>query len=106
MSEVVVFVTVRDIEEGKTLARLLVEKRLAACANIIPHVYSIFEWEGKVSEEAEGLMVIKTTLRTFKELETEIKAHHSYSVPEIIALPIVEGSTEYLSWLKEKTKSF
>jgi len=78
-----------------------VEKKLAACANILPGVESIYRWKGKVERAREVLMVMKTTVMRLRELEREVKRLHSYDVPEFIALPVTEGSTKYLSWLNE-----
>ena len=104
MAEVVIFVTASSEQEATKIGRLLVEKKLAACVNLMPGIRSIFEWEGKVSEGQECLMIIKSTTEVFDVLEAAIKAHHSYDVPEIIALPIVKGSAAYLAWVKEMTK--
>lgn len=101
--EVVVLVTTRDEDEGVALARALVEKRVAACVNVIPIIQSVYEWEGKVRQGSECLMIIKSTTDVFDALETTVKSLHSYSVPEIIALPIARGSQEYLSWVRGAT---
>ena len=96
---VVVLVTASSEEEAHTLARDLLEKRLIACANLVP-VQSLFLWEGDLSEEDEVLMIIKTTHSTFREKLIEaIKEKHSYDVPEIIGMPIVLGSADYLKWI-------
>jgi len=104
VAEVVVFVTVPSEKEGVFLGRTLVEQRLVACATLIPNVRSIFRWEGKISEEQECLLVLKSRTEVYDALEVAVKAHHSYDVPEIIALPILQGSAEYLSWIREMTK--
>ena len=98
--EIVVLVTAASETEAKFIARRIVEEKLVACVNIIPTIQSVFEWEGKVMEEQESLLIIKTKAEVFAMLESVIKAHHSYSVPEIIALPIQMGSTAYLEWLR------
>jgi len=102
---IVVLVTTSSEEEAVALGKLLVEQRLVACANILPKVKSIFQWDGKISEEEECLMILKTKKPLFKALEKTIMAHHSYDVPEIIALPIVEGSQSYLSWVHDMTRN-
>lgn len=104
MSELVVLVTTQNEKDANTLAEILVCQKVAACVNIIPHIQSVFEWEGKVSKETESLMVIKSTEDAYQALEAMIKAHHTYSVPEIIALPITFGSAEYLSWIHGNIK--
>ncbi|TFH02293.1 MAG: divalent-cation tolerance protein CutA [Calditrichales bacterium] len=87
--------------EAKRISRKLVEKRLAACCNIIPGVTSIYSWEGKIEESQESLLLIKTTLKNYEQLEKEIKMIHSYAVPEIIALNAETGSTAYLDWIAD-----
>ncbi len=88
MEEIVVLVTVSSEEEATSLSRILVENGLAACVNIIPGVRSIFKWDGKISEEQEFLLLAKTGRQAFDPLVSMVKANHSYTVPEIIALPI------------------
>ena len=85
-------------EEADSLARALVEERLAACVNIAP-VRSCYIWEGKLNSDPEALLIIKTTREGFEPLKKRIAELHSYAVPEIIALPIVEGHQPYLDWL-------
>ena len=105
MGEVVVLITTGSEEEAGKIGRLLVSEGLVACANIVPKVQSIFRWEGKVVEEEETLLIIKSVDDAFESLETMVKAHHSYDVPEIIAIPIQKGSTEYLSWVRKMSCS-
>jgi periplasmic divalent cation tolerance protein len=105
MSEaIVVLVTCGTEDEAVEIAHALVEERLAACVNLISPVRSIYRWEGKIWDEKEWVLIIKTQKRRFEELEKKVKSLHSYSVPEIIALPIIEGSASYLNWLEEMTK--
>ncbi|GBE36656.1 divalent-cation tolerance protein CutA [bacterium BMS3Bbin07] len=98
----VVFITAPDEEEAARIARTIVEERLAGCVNIVKGIRSIYSWEGKVEDEHEVLMIVKTKRDLFNALEKRVKELHSYSVPEIISLPLVEGSEEYLSWLKHE----
>ena len=98
---IVVLVTCGSEEEALRIAQSLVEGRLAACVNIISPVRSIYRWEGKIWDEKEWTLIIKTQKKRFEELEKKVKSLHSYSVPEIIALPIVEGSASYLKWIEE-----
>jgi len=102
---IVVFVTCGSEEEGLKIANALVEGHLAACANLISPIRSIYRWEGKIWDEKEWLLIIKTQKDRFEELEKKVKSLHSYSVPEIISLPIVEGSSAYLDWIRENTES-
>jgi len=105
MSElIIVLVTCSSEEEAVKISKALVEDRLAACVNLISPVRSIYRWEGKIWDEREWLLMIKTRKERFKEIKTKVKALHSYSVPEIIALPIIEGSSSYLGWLLEMTQ--
>lgn len=102
MENIVVLVTCSSVKEAQRLAREVVRKKLAACANVITSpVKSIYRWKGKVETAAEVLMLIKTTRRKFAALEKEIRRLHSYETPEIIALRIVAGSRAYLDWLGE-----
>lgn len=103
MNEIVVFITVSNEEEAVRIARALVEARLAACVNMIKNVRSIYSWQGKIEDESEALMIVKTKKNLFEALSAKVKEIHSYTVPEIIALPIVEGSEDYIKWLKEAT---
>jgi len=96
----VVFVTTASQEEGNAIASTLVAEKLAACVTIAP-IHSVYRWEGQVHSDAEWQLTIKTDLRQFETLEAKIKELHSYEVPEIIALPIVAGSTAYLDWIGE-----
>ncbi len=100
---IVVFVTCGSEEEALTIARALVEEKLAACANIVSPIRSIYRWEGKIWDEKEWLLVIKTRQARFEDVATRVKSLHSYSVPEIIALPIIKGSLPYLDWITENT---
>jgi periplasmic divalent cation tolerance protein len=98
-----VLITTASLEEAEKIARKLVEERLAACVNIVPQVRSFFRWENTLSEEEEILLIAKTRRSRFGGLVLAVKALHSYRVPEIIALPIVEGSATYLQWIDEST---
>jgi len=101
---IVVLVTCGSEEEATKIANSLVEEGVAACVNIISPVRSIYRWEGKIWDEKEWVLIIKTQKKRFEELQKKVKSLHSYSVPEVIALPIVEGSAPYLKWLEETTK--
>ena len=102
-SEIVVLVTASSNGEAEELGKLAVSSGMAACVNIVRGIQSIFRWEKVVKVETECLMIIKTTLDRFSELETVIREHHTYSVPEIIALPIIGGSAPYLEWIQTET---
>lgn len=98
----VVYVTAGSAEEADRLARSLVDERLAACVNRVRPVQSVYRWQGKVEQSEEELLIIKTSRELFSALEKRVRELHSYSVPEVIALPIIEGSSGYLRWLKEQ----
>src|SRR6266852_1047269 len=98
----VVLVMCGTLTEGRRIARHVVSKRLAACVNIILNpAESFYTWKGKLEKTQEYLLVMKTTAKRLSELEKEVKRLQSYDVPEFIALPIAEGSAEYLSWLED-----
>lgn len=103
MEALVVYITAPNGEEAARIARSLVEEKLAGCVNIVPGIRSIYSWQGKIEDEAEVLMIVKTRIKLFSRLQERVKELHSYTVPEIIALPIVEGSQEYIDWLREAT---
>lgn len=100
---IVVLVTIGSEEEGARLGRLLVENGLVACANILPLKKSIYKWEGKIVEEPECLVLLKSRRNLFDQLSIAIKQLHSYKVPEIVAIPIAMGSNDYLNWVMENT---
>jgi len=98
-----VLVTTGSQEEAERMARALVDSRMAACVNIVPGLRSVYRWEGKIWDEGEFLLLIKTRMALFRQVEGKIKQIHSYEVPEIIAIPIIQGSETYLNWLREST---
>jgi periplasmic divalent cation tolerance protein len=99
-----VFVTCASIAQARSIGRSVVTKKLAACANILPSVQSIYRWKGKVESAREVLLLIKTTAARVPQLEKEVKRLHSYEVPEFIALPIAAGSSGYLNWIQQNSK--
>ena len=99
---IVVYVTVGSAAEGDRLAQALVAEQLAACVNRVGRVQSVYRWEGKVEQSEEELLIIKTVKDSFPALEKRVRELHSYSVPEIVALPIVDGSESYLKWLRDQ----
>ncbi|HMR04965.1 MAG TPA: divalent-cation tolerance protein CutA [Polyangiaceae bacterium] len=86
------------------LARALVEERLAACVNVIPGLRSFYRWQGKLEEDTEVQLVIKTRRDHFAAVEAWLKEHHPYDEPEVLALPVIDGSAGYLAWLAEQTE--
>lgn len=101
---IIVLVTAGSEEEAEKIARVLAEERLVACVNILSPVRSIYRWEGKVQDDREWLLIIKTQQTHFAAVETRVKALHSYQVPEVIALPVVDGSEKYVQWIRTETK--
>jgi periplasmic divalent cation tolerance protein len=97
--KIVVINTCGSEEEAERLARTLVDERLAACVTVIAPVKSFYRWNGVVTNSAEWLLLIKTSRPLFARLQGILDSSHTYELPEIIALPIVEGSTNYLAWL-------
>ncbi|MFN3814359.1 MAG: divalent-cation tolerance protein CutA [Aquificaceae bacterium] len=96
----VVFIT-SPTDKAQEIAKYIIDSKLGACVNIVPEVSSIYWWKGNVEYERESLLVVKTSERKFKELVERVKSVHPYSVPEIIALPIVGGNEGYLKWIDE-----
>ncbi len=102
---IVVLVSVGGVQEGERIAQALVAERLAACVNIVGPVRSLYEWQGQVQDAAELLLVIKTRAVLFESLQTRIASLHSYTTPEIIAVPVTAGSATYLEWVRGATAS-
>ena len=100
----IVMVTVANRAEGQAIAATLIETKLAACVNLLP-VESIYRWQGKIEQDEEYQLIIKTDLNKFTQLSETIQTLHSYEVPEIIAMPIVTGSNSYLNWLENSLSS-
>ena len=97
--------TAADADEATRLAEMLVEKRLAACVQILPQMESIYRWKDEIQREKEILLLAKTTEARFDELEAEVRAIHSYETPEIVALSVVAVSNPYLTWLLDSVSS-
>ena len=100
---IIVFCTFPNLEEAKSIAPVLVEKKLAACCSILPRILSYYTWDSKLKESEEILMMIKTSRKCYDKLEKQIKMLHSYSVPEIISVDVNHGSKAYLDWIFEST---
>jgi periplasmic divalent cation tolerance protein len=100
----VALTTVGSLEEGRRIARELVERRLAACVNLVPELTSVYRWEGAVEEAEEVLLVMKTTEARLAALEAAVRELHSYEVPEFVALRVEAGSRPYLKWLLDSVE--
>jgi len=103
--EIIVLITASSGDEAAAIGTALVDGRLAACVNIVPEVRSLFFWDGKTQDAREALLIVKSRLPLLEKLTARVKSLHSYTVPEVIALPVVGGSGDYLSWLQEATKA-
>jgi periplasmic divalent cation tolerance protein len=99
--KVVVLVTAGSAEEGRRIGRSLVEQQLAACVNITGPIRSLYRWKGRVADDQEVLLVIKTSRLLFDRVRREVEKLHSYQVPEILCLPVIDGAPNYLNWLAE-----
>lgn len=104
MEYIVIYCTVPNRKEGKEIARVLIENGLAACVNIIDKIESIFSWNGELTEEKEAMLMIKTKKEYFKDINHTIQKMHSYNVPEVIAVPIMEADETYLKWIAHETR--
>lgn len=100
----VVLVTAPNDDEAAAIASTLVAERLAACVNILPGIRSFYRWEGKVQDDPEVMMIIKTRKALIPKLEARVKELHSYTVPEFIAMDLAHGSADYLDWIAESTR--
>ncbi|MBZ5724775.1 MAG: divalent-cation tolerance protein CutA [Acidobacteriia bacterium] len=103
--KIVVITTCATEEEAETLARLLVGERLAACVSVVPRVRSYYRWKGAIESAGECLLLVKTSHDLFGALDAALAKAHSYDVPEVLALPVVEGSAQYLDWLQASVRS-
>ena len=102
--KILVFSRCPSHDEALRVARALVEKRLAACVTVIPGAVSIYRWQGEIEQSSEQVLLIKTRRDLFASLKDELTAIHSYEVPEIIALPVVEGARSYIDWIDKELK--
>jgi len=98
--KIVVYSTCATAEEAEKLARQLVEARLAACVTILPGARSVYRWQGAIESAAECLLAIKSSRPLFAELCATLEKAHSYDVPEVLAVPVLDGSPNYLNWLE------
>jgi periplasmic divalent cation tolerance protein len=105
MSEILVLTTTDSLDLALRIASALVEQNEAACVNIVPGIRSIYRWEGKVCDDAELLLLIKSSADRFEAVRSRIRQLHTYEVPEVISLPIVAGDPSYIRWLNEQVKA-
>jgi len=100
----VVLVTASGLEEGNKITSAILDKRMAACVNIVPKISSLFWWQGKIDAADEVLLIIKTRASRIKDIIDTVKSIHSYSVPEVIALPVIAGHGDYLDWIADEVE--
>ena len=106
MTDKILVLSACDSEQSaKSMARELLEARVAACVNIVPGVQSLYWWQGKIEEAGEWILLIKSSRPLFDKLREHLARIHSYQTPEIIALPIVDGSAPYLEWVERELQS-
>lgn len=104
MEFITVYMTAKNKEEAQRLAELLLEKKLVACVNIVENVSSSYLWHGKIEHAKETLVVAKTRASLFRKIKKLVNENHSYDVPCINALPIIDGNESYLKWIYKETK--
>ncbi len=103
MKYTVVFVTAANKKEARKIADGVVKEHLVACVNIVEKIKSIYRWQGKIEKSTEMLLIMKTKISLSKKLIKKVKSLHSYTVPEIIFLPIIDGNPDYLKWIEDET---
>ncbi len=103
MSHILILSTCTNVVEAKKIAKAIVEKKLAACVNIVP-VHSVFRWKGSIEESDEQLLVVKTSSKLFEKVSECVKKLHSYELPEVISLEIRQGSKPYLKWIQDSIR--
>jgi len=103
--KIVILSTCATQEEAEKLARVLLDRRLAACVNVVPQIRSYYRWKGAIESADECLLVVKSSRELIGEIGAVLEIEHSYEVPELLALPVVEGATNYLNWLSANLRS-
>ncbi len=103
-ADIVLFITTANAEEAQRIAGVLVKERKAACVNIVPRISSLFWWQDEVESAQESLLIVKSRASVLNQIVDLVKQHHSYDVPEIIALPIIGGNPDYLDWIGKEVK--
>lgn len=103
-SYIVILCTVPNLETAQQISHLVVSEKLAACSNIVPDLKSIYLWENSVQKDAELLLIMKTRAELYDQIELKIRENHPYSIPEIIAIPIIKGNSHYLKWIDDNVK--
>jgi len=101
--KIVVLTTCGSEDEARKLASVLIEKHMAACVNITSPVTSVYRWKGSIEQAQEWMLIIKSRRERFEELRVVIESAHSYELPEVLAIPVLEGSPNYLAWVEAET---
>ncbi|MEM3832631.1 MAG: divalent-cation tolerance protein CutA [Thermoprotei archaeon] len=101
MQPIVVFITCPNVFEGQRITKILIENKLAACINLVKDIKSVYWWKGNIETSNEVLLIVKSDAKILDKLIEVVKSNHSYTVPEIIAIPIVGGNQDYLKWINE-----
>lgn len=104
MSRYLVYITAPNRDEALQLGRMLVEKRLAACANVLDKMHSVYWWKGKIDEADEAVLIVKTRQEKLEPLTAAVKTAHSYDCPCIVSLPIEQGNPDFLNWIDTETE--
>jgi periplasmic divalent cation tolerance protein len=104
MTYVIAYVTARDQEEAKRIGEAVVREKLAACANIVPSIQSIYWWKGNIEDERESLLMLKTKKTLVARLIKRVKELHSYEIPCVDIIPVVDGNKEYFKWIEDVTR--
>ena len=99
-----VYITTSDIKEATTIANALVKERLAACANIIDNMHSIYHWDGELQKDKETILIVKTTAGRIADLTDRVKVMHSYECPCIVSIPVEDGNPDFLKWIADEVK--
>ncbi len=100
-----IYITTKDVAEAQAIGRTLIERRLAACVNILPGMQSLYRWEGKIESATEAVLIAKTDARLASKVVDAVKELHSYTVPCALELPVLSGHQPYLDWLAAETSS-
>jgi periplasmic divalent cation tolerance protein len=101
---VLLYVTASNAEEARTIGMEMVKRRLAACANVLEKIHSVYWWKGKIEEDSEALLILKSRKDKLRDIVKAVKKMHSYENPAVVALPILGGSEDFLEWIGEEVR--
>ena len=100
----IIYTTINDEQDARKIANFLIQEQIVACVNIIPNIESIYRWKGRIEEEKEYILIAKTVDENVNKTINRIKELHNYEIPDIIAVPIIDGNTDYLDYIKRETE--